>query len=257
MNLLEAKTVQSGAFRLMGEALKEFLTDIIIEWDKTGAKIIAMDPTHTVLVHLRLFADKFEIYNCSKKLKIGINMLNFFRIIKTITNNDTLTLFMNEENTNTLGIRIENAEKNLVTNYKLNLLDLNEDTIKIPPTTFDSVITMPSTDFQKICRDMFALSDILEIKSMGQQLMFSCTGDFASQETILGETNNGLKYVQNDNPGDIIQGIFSLKNLVLFTKCTNLCNTIKMYIKNDYPLIIEYSVASVGIIKLCLAPKVT
>ena len=143
MYLLEAKTVQSGAFRLMGEALKEFLTDIIIEWDETGGKIIAMDPTHTVLVHLRLFANKFEKYKCDKKLKIGLNMLNFFRIIKTITNNDTLTLYMSEDNINTLGIRIENPEKNLITNYKLNLLDLNEDTIKIPPTTFESVITMP------------------------------------------------------------------------------------------------------------------
>ena len=164
---------------------------------------------------------------------------------------------MSEDNINTLGIRIENPDsENLITNYKLNLLDLNEDTIKIPPTTFESVITMPSTDFQKICRDMFALADILEIKSIDQQLIFSCKGDFASQETILGETNNGLKFVQNDKPSDIIQGMFSLKNLVLFTKCTNLCNTIKMYIKNDYPLIIEYSVASVANIKLCLAPKV-
>ena len=73
---------------------------------------------------------------------------------------------MSEDNINTLGIRIEKSGKNLITNYKLNLLDLNEDTIKIPPTTFESVITMPSTDFQKICRDMFALADILEIKSI-------------------------------------------------------------------------------------------
>ena len=80
MYLLEAKTVQSGAFRLMGEALKEFLTDIIIEWDETGGKIIAMDPTHTVLVHLRLFANKFEKYKCDKKLKIGLNMLNFLEL---------------------------------------------------------------------------------------------------------------------------------------------------------------------------------
>ena len=67
-----------------------------------------MDPTHTVLVII--FADKFEVYNCSK-IKIGINMLNFFRLIKTITNNDTLTLFMNEENINTLEVRIEMLKK--------------------------------------------------------------------------------------------------------------------------------------------------
>ena len=44
-------------------------------------------------------------------------------------------------------------------------------------------------------------------------------------------------------------------NIVLFTKCTNLCNSIEMYLKNDYPLIICYAVANLGHIKLCLAPQ--
>ena len=57
----------------------------------------------------------------------------------------------------------------------------------------------------------------------------------------------------NDN--EIVQGVFALKHLVLFTKCTNLCNSIEMYLKNDYPLIIQYNVANLGAIKLCLAPQ--
>ena len=93
------------------------------------------------------------------------------------------------------------------------------------------------------------------IKSFGKQLLFSCKGDYAEQETIFGETNAGISYIQKNNPEDIIQGIFALKHLVLFTKCTNLCNSIELYLKNDYPLIIKYNVASLGSIKLCLAPK--
>ena len=64
-----------------------------------------------------------------------------------------------------------------------------------------------------------------------------------------------MTFVKNNNPNDIVQGYFSLKHLVLFTKCTNLCNSIEMYLKNNYPLIISYSVASLGNIKLCLAPQ--
>ena len=37
---------------------------------------------------------------------------------------------------------------------------------------------------------------------------------------------------------------------------TNLCSNIELYLKNDYPLIIKYSVASLGDIKLCLTPRV-
>jgi proliferating cell nuclear antigen len=65
----------------------------------------------------------------------------------------------------------------------------------------------------------------------------------------------GMSFVKNNNKDDIIQGLFALKHLVLFTKCTNLCNNVELYLKNDYPLIIRYSVASLGEIKLCLAPQ--
>ena len=47
---------------------------------------------------------------------------------------------------------------------------------------------------------------------------------------------------------------YLLKNLGYFIKCTNLCNQIEMYIDNDLPLVVKYNVASLGEIKLCLAP---
>ena len=253
--LIEVKTVQSSAFRILVEALKEILTDANLEFDETGIKVMAMDSSHTVLVHLKLNSDNFEYFYCKNKVILGVNMINLFKLIKTMSNNDTLTLFLLEENQSVLGIKIENSEKNSVTKYKLNLMDLHEDTISIPPATFDSVITMPSTDFQKICRDMHNLADDIEIKSVDQQIMFSCKGDFASQDTCIGEANSGMAFIKNQNPDEIVQGIFALKHLVLFSKCTNLCNSIEMYLKNDYPLIIKYTVASLGDIKLCLAPK--
>ena len=253
--IIEVKTVQSSALRILIEALKEILTDANLEFDETGIKVMAMDSSHTVLVHLKLNSENFEYFYCKNKVILGVNMINLFKLIKTMSNNDTLTLFLLEENQSVLGIKIENSEKNSVTKYKLNLMDLHEDTISIPPATFDSVITMPSTDFQKICRDMHNLADDIEIKSVDQQIMFSCKGDFASQDTCIGEANSGMAFIKNQNPDEIVQGIFALKHLVLFSKCTNLCNSIEMYLKNDYPLIIKYTVASLGDIKLCLAPK--
>ena len=57
--ILEIKTVQSAAFRVLTEALKEILTDANFEFDETGLKIMAMDSSHTVLVHLKLKCRKF------------------------------------------------------------------------------------------------------------------------------------------------------------------------------------------------------
>lgn len=252
---LEIKTVQSSAFRILIEALKEILTDANLEFDDTGMKIMAMDSTHTVLVHLKLESKNFEHYQCSKKIIVGVNMLNFFKLIKIMGNNETLTLYIESDNESMMGIKIENSEKNTMTNFKLNLMDLHEENIQIPPAVFESVITMPSSDFQKYCRDMHNLAEDIEIKSLENQLILSCKGDFAQQETCIRETHSGLSFLKNQNPEEIVQGIFALKHLVLFSKCTNLCNSVELYLKNDYPLIIKYTVASLGEIKLCLAPK--
>ena len=222
--------------------------------------VVAMDASHTVLVHLKLESEKFESYYCNNKKVLGLNMLNLFKLIKTMSNSDTLTLYVENNDPNHLGIKIENGDKNTVTNYKLNLMDLNEETIQIPPAVFSSVITMPSNDFQKICRDMHNLAETIEIKSVGQQLFFSCKGDFAKQQTIISETNvngvsSGLSFNKNpENSNDIVQGVFALKYLVLFTKCTSVNQNIELYLKNDFPLIIKYQVADLGEIKLALAP---
>lgn len=253
--LMEIKTVQASAFRILVEALKEILTDANLDIDETGIKVMAMDSSHTVLVHLRLHSNNFDHFYIKNKMVLGVNMINLFKLIKTMGNNDTLTLFIREDNESVLGIRLENIDNNTRTTYELNLMDLHEDNIQIPPAEFGSVITMPSGEFQKRCRDMHGLADEIEIQSIENQLILRCKGDFASQETIVGETNRGMSFLKNENPEEIVQGIFALKHLVLFSKCTNLSNSIELYLKNDYPLIIKYNVASLGEIKLCLAPK--
>lgn len=255
-HILDIKTIQSIAIKILCEALKELLTDGNLIFDNDGIKLIAMDSSKSVLIFLKLDSSKFESYYCKERMKIGINFLNLFKLIKTINNTDTITFFIHKNDTNKLGIKIMNSDKNIETIYYLNLLDINNDEINIPPAEFETELTMPSQDFQKLIRDMINIGDECEIKSYSKSLVFNCIGDFATQVTILNETQEGLQFINNCENNTLVQGIFSLKYLLLFTKCTNLCSQIQLFIKNDYPLIIQYSIASLGIIKLCLAPKV-
>jgi proliferating cell nuclear antigen len=208
-----------------------------------------------VLVHLKLSAEKFEYYHCPQRLVVGVNMLNFHKLIKTVNSNDTITLFIDNDDINHIGIKIESSLKNSKTTYKLNLLDLDNPNISMPPAEFNSVITLPSSDFQKICRDMSNIADQVEIKNVDNQLIFTCKGDFCSQLTVLSD-HDGVNTITNKGDGEIVQGIFNLKYLVLFTKCTNLCNTMELYLKNDYPLVTKWSCASLGELKLCLSPVI-
>ena len=99
---------------------------------------------------MKLHAENFDFYECKEQCIIGVNMTNMYKLIKTMGNSDILTLFLENNNKNTLGIQINNKEKNSQTIYKLNLLDIANENIQIPPATFETELTtIPSSDFQK------------------------------------------------------------------------------------------------------------
>ena len=129
--IIDIRTVQSSAIRILIEALKEILTDTNMIIDKSGIKLIAMDSSHTVLIHMKLNAANFEFFECKKDMKIGLNMINLFKLIKTMNNTDTLSFYIKENNENKLGIIINNQDKKTQTIYELNLLDIPEEDINI------------------------------------------------------------------------------------------------------------------------------
>ena len=247
------RSVQAGAIRTLSEALKEVLTDVNIHFDKTGLKIMSMDGSKVALVHLKLDADQFEDFHCADNTTIGVNVLSLFKLLKTIGNTDIVSLYIEKADTHKLGIRIENKEKSIVSNSKLKLLDLNEDLISIPDVEFDSVITMPCTDFQKYCRDLSTISDIVTITSKGNMFKMYANGDFAEQCIDIGETSNGLVISKKEAE---VTGEFPLKYLNLFCKASGLCPNIELYLKAKYPLILVFSCASIGKLSFALAPKI-
>ena len=257
--LFEAKTVKSALIKQSFEAIKDFITEGNLIFDDKGVKLLEMDTSHVVLAHMQLNAKDFETYYCEhgKQFDCGIQLMNFNKIMKMISNDDIITFYQDADETNELGIIIENSVDHRVKRIKFKLLDLNKNSISIPEATFSSVINVPSAMFQKICRDFSVISETIEIKSIRNKLIFSCDGQIGHIEEVITENNEGegLNIVEQENKNEIIQGVFSIKHLVSFTKCSNLCNTVDLYIKNNFPLIIHYSIGSIGTMMLCLAPN--
>jgi proliferating cell nuclear antigen len=242
-----ARTVKASPIRNLVDSVKDILTEVNLEIDADGIKILAVDGTHTILVHMRLYADRFDEFICTRKCILGVDFVNLNKMVKQIKNEDSLLLFLERSNMSRLGIRIMNGEKQMVTTKYLNLMELDIKPIEIPPVSFPCVITMPSLDFQNIIKDLNQLGDKVEIKSAEDELSFRLEGgDFGSQETI-------CKMPKSQK--EIVQGYFLLKPLTLFTKCTAMSTDIMIYLKNNHPMIIEYSVAGLGEIKLALAPS--
>ena len=259
-NVLTIKTIQIAPFRTLMTALKDILLETNITFKKDGIRIINMDKSHTMLAHLFLEAENFEHYECNKeKIIIGVNMFHLFKLINSIDNDDTLTIYIENNDyvdgiVTYLGLKFENGDIKQCKTQKLRLIEPDTDEFEEPYVSFSSVINLPSSDFQKIIRDLSCISETLEIKSIGNELIFKCNGQFATAEVKREESTGGMEFIKKQDSNKIIQGEFSLKNLGYFIKCTNLCSQIEMYLENDLPLVVKYYVASLGTIKLLLSP---
>jgi proliferating cell nuclear antigen len=259
-NVLTIKTVQIQPIRNMITAIKDILTDATITFTKEGMKIINFDKTHTILVDIVLHAKKFEKYVCiPEKIIVCANTLHLFKVISTMSNDDTLSMYIencdyHDGIVSHLGLQYDNGNIKQCYSQKLRLIEPDTEEMAVPKVEYSTILNLPTTDFQKIIRDMNGISDRIEIRSVGNDLIFSCEGNFASSRIYRSESDGNMEFIQKPSADVIIQGEFSLKSLSHFIKCTPLCSHLEMYLGNNRPLIVKYYVASLGEIQLCLGP---
>ena len=237
-------TSKTPPIKYLTELLKDLLTEGNLECSSEGIKLLSIDSGRTVLIHLKLDKSSFEDFKCEQPLVLGINLEHFFKIIKNMENSDTLRLFVEKDNVNRIGIERYNKEENINNTIYQSLIDIPVQRRDIPSPTFKSVIVMSSARFQKICREISQFSEKIEI---------TCN-ESASQEIRIKPSSNGMSFEQN-SPDEIVQGIFKLKHLVQFSKCANLSSSIRILIRNDYPIVIHCDIAGLGFVRLCLAPN--
>lgn len=259
-NVLTIKTVQIQPIKNTIIALKDILTDATINLTKEGLKIINFDKSHTILVNVILHSHKFDYYKCDpEKIIICANTLHLYKCISTMSNDDVLTMYIEKNDYNDgvvshLGLQYDNGYIKQCYNQKLRLIEPETDELIIPDVEYNTIINLPTSDFQKIIRDLNGISERIEIKSVGNELIFSCEGNFAKTKILRTESDGNMDFIHKTDSSVVIQGEFSLKSLSNFIKCTPLCSHLEMYLGNDLPLIIKYNIASLGEIKLCLAP---
>ena len=243
---MHLKTIQASALKSVFEVLKDIINDVNVYFTDKGVHVLTLDTARVTLVHMVLGAENFEEYECHEDVVAGMNMANVYKLLRSITGQDTL--FVRIDGRDYMEIYIENPEKKSSTSFRLKLLDINEDILELPDIQMDVVTTIPSVDFQRIVRDMSNLSNEMKIIRDGNRLELSCQGDYADQKTI-------IKF-----PEDVKRtgNVYNLKYINLFTKATNMCSSVQIMqdsSENDRPILFRYTVANLGDLKFYLAPK--
>lgn len=253
--ILEVKSVQAHSFKVLFEALKELLDDCNITFNEGGMRILAIDGSHVCLVHMKLEADNFAKYFCSEPKIVGVNINYLHKLLRQVSQNDTLTFYIDSDMPHELGIRIENKDQNSVTNYLYKMLEIDEKEMAVPEVTFSAAMSMPSLEFQNLCRYLKDITEDIEVTCINDQLIISLEGDNANMKKVIRESEKGLTFLTCAED-EVIHGKFSLRFLLMFTKATNLSQHVGIYLNNDFPMVIQYSIANLGELRFALSPKV-
>lgn len=137
------------------------------------------------------------------------------------------------------------------------------------PINYDVVISMPSEELQRICRDLSIISESVTITTVKESVRFFAKGDLGSGSVVLRSSTMGAVDEKpakgSSSAGPVPTSIMmkepvnlsvSLKFLTTFTKATGLSDAVLVQVSENVPMVVEYSLGELGYLRYYLAPKI-
>ncbi|KAJ5763577.1 hypothetical protein N7533_002258 [Penicillium manginii] len=235
VTMLEARLEQASLLKRVVDAIKDLVQDCNFDCNDSGIALQAMDNSHVALVSMLLRAEGFSPYRCDRNIALGINLGSLTKVLRAAQNEDILTLKAED------SPRCRQPDEHLA----------------IPETDYAASVEMPAAEFQRICRDLNALSESVVIEASKEGVKFSCQGDIGNGSVTIRQHTNVDKPDQNVtiNLSEPVALTFSLKYLVNFCKASNLSSSVTLHLSQEVPLLVEYSLGS-GHLRFYLAPKI-
>lgn len=75
-----------------------------------------------------------------------------------------------------------------IAEYDMKLMDIDADQLGIPDTEYDARVTMPSTEFGRIVRDLAQLGESVRIEVSKEGVRFAAEGEAANGSVLLKQT---------------------------------------------------------------------
>ena len=237
-----------------------------------------MDNSHVALVSMMLKSEAFSPFRCDRNIALGINLGSLTKVLRAAGNEDILTIKA-EDAPDVVNLVFETKSSSRISEYDIKLMDIDQEHLGIPETDYSATITMPAVEFQRICRDLGALSESgmsHELQKHGQTLFaglirgtvsievskdgvkFACSGDIGSGSVILKQ-NPSIDKESEAVTIDMTEPValtFSLKYLTNFCKASGLSDSVKLCLSSEVPLLVEYSLQDQSYLRFYLAPKV-
>lgn len=137
-------------------------------------------------------------------------------------------------------------------------MEIDAEQLAIPDTEYQCTVKMPSTEFQRIIRDLQVLGDTCMISCTKEGIRFSVTGNIGTGNILIRSNASDKEKEQVViDMQEPVELNFALRYLNFFTKATPVSDQVVICISPDVPMVVEYPIENdVGHVKFYLAPKI-
>ncbi|KAH7925770.1 proliferating cell nuclear antigen [Leucogyrophana mollusca] len=186
--MLEARLQEAALLKRLLDSIKELVTDANFECNEEGINLQAMDNSHVALVAVKLNATGFKRYRCDRPMPLGVNLNSLTKVLKCAKDDDICVIKATDD-ADVLNLVYEARSSDRIAEYDMKLMDIDSDTLGIPDTEYDARVTMPSSEFSRIVRDLSQLGESVRIEVSKEGVRFASDGEAANGSVLLKQTD--------------------------------------------------------------------
>ena len=265
------KSVQSGALKILFQSLSKYLDEIILKITEKQISFLKVSEDN-VMFHLKLKSELFEHYQVNENksvcndleeiketeiIYLKVDLKGMKKIANKINNDDTLC-FRKEKDCDFWELKFKNYEKKTCSTYKFkNNVDIIDE-IKINRKSFKCNLSILYYFIDETIKKMdVLLPKNLNIEINEQYLDFSAENNektIGCENKIFFSENCSINSSEEEYKTEIINGKYSFNKIKSIQSFLNLCNCIDIFTNQDDIIVFFISVASLGELKICIAP---
>ena len=265
VDIARMSTSNGIKFRVLFESISPLLQEGVLTFSKHSMSIRS---TNSIVAAEILFDGRdnavtsVEDYLFSsenkKPITVGISFEDFQSCLSCVGPSDIVSLRILRKGLHASKpyMCLTVAHPNSIYNYqfRLNLLCLENLSRQIPKISFSKVVSIPSSLFLKILRCSSKKGESVQIFTEKEDAdYFVCFRPFSEKKA------SGLfrvKFTTEDKVSAVCPKLelYSLKYLLLISKCANLSTSISIYLKMESVLGISIKVGTIGQCFFALAP---
>merc|ERR1712014_217012 len=146
--------------------------DVNFDCSEKGVQVQSMDSSHVALVSLMLRESAFADFKCDRATSLGMNIESLAKIFKMCGSTDSLKLRY-QNDADTLNFQCESSDDDRIADFDLKLMQIESEHMEIPEQHYKVVARLPSSEFQKICKDLKEFGETMQVNASKDGIKFS------------------------------------------------------------------------------------